>query len=178
MLGLKRGTVEIVEYQEEWEIDASKTIDVLWEILKDIVVDIQHVGSTSIKQIHAKPIIDIAVGLENLDDIKPYLAILEDKGIIFRGNDHPNQLLLVIGNFDLDTRSHHIHVVIHNSDEWNNYLNFRDYLNEKNDKAYEYDTLKLTLAKQYPQDRIKYSNGKKELIDQLLKEAREWRNNK
>ena len=129
MLGLKRGTVELIPHQTVWEEDAAKTILLLKSILNDAAIDIQHVGSTAIKNICAKPIIDIAVGVNSFNSIKPYIGLLEENGIIFRKEDVERQLLFVIGDFEKDIRTHHIHFVEWDSAEWNNYINFRDYLN-------------------------------------------------
>ena len=83
--------------------------------------------------------------------------------------------MFVMGNFEKDTRSHHIHVVLFGSDEWNNYINFRDYLNSSIEAAKEYEAVKLRLADQYPDDRIAYTDGKQEVIDRLLEKARVWK---
>lgn len=69
MIGLKRGRVELVPYQEEWRKSAENIIYRLKKLLGDTAVDIQHIGSTAIPLIHAKPIIDIAVAVRDLDDI-------------------------------------------------------------------------------------------------------------
>lgn len=82
-----------------------------------------------------------------------------------------------MGNLDNDIKTHHIHVVKHDSTNWDNYLNFRDYLNAYYDKAKQYDELKQELAVKFSDDRKAYTEGKKELIDKLLREAYEWRNN-
>lgn len=176
MLGLKRGMVQLEEHTSKWSIIAEDTINILWGILGDIAVDIQHIGSTAIGNIHAKPIIDIVVGIKELNDIKPYIDLLGKNQIIFRKEDVKEQLLFVIGDFAKDTRTHHIHVVKWNDNAWNNYINFRDYLNSFPQKAIEYDLLKLRLAKQYASNRILYTSGKQELINKLLIEAKEWRN--
>ena len=54
----------------------------LFELLNDEAIDIQHVGSTAIQSIHAKPILDIAVGVGELNDILPYIELLKQHGII------------------------------------------------------------------------------------------------
>ncbi len=66
ILGLKRGCVEIVSHQDEWHTTAQVTINLLDELLGNIAVEIEHVGSTAVRGICAKPIIDIAVGVKNL----------------------------------------------------------------------------------------------------------------
>ena len=65
MIGLKSGTVKLVQHQEEWHENAENVISVLKQLLGDTALDIQHVGSTAICSIHAKPIIDIAVAVHD-----------------------------------------------------------------------------------------------------------------
>ena len=175
MTGLKRGTVMLAPHQEEWTRNAERTIQVLNRLLEPAAVDIQHIGSTAIPSIHAKPIIDLVVGVRNLDDILSYIELLKQHDIVFRGEDVAGQLLFVMGDFEKDTRTHHIHVVRWNEAEWNNYINFRDYLNRYPDKAMQYDAYKKKLAAQFADDRGSYTTGKQKLIDRLLNEAHMWR---
>ncbi|MBO5370534.1 MAG: GrpB family protein [Clostridia bacterium] len=175
MIGLKRGTVELISHQATWERNATKIILLLKSILREAAIDIQHVGSTAIKSICAKPIIDIAVGMENVNDINPYIELLSGKGVIFRKEDVSGQLLFVIGVFETDIITHHIHVVKWGSDAWNNYVNFRDYLNTFPEYAKEYDSLKKELALNFSDDRGSYTLGKQVLISRLLEQAYLWR---
>lgn len=168
MLGLKRGTVELSAYHTEWSLNAAELIEKLKLLLGATAVDIQHIGSTAIPAIYAKPIIDIAVGVRELSDIVPYIDLLKEEEIIFRGEDVAGQLLLVIGDFENDTRTHHIHIVEWNSQAWNNYIKFRDLLNQFPDKAKQYDDCKKRLAEKYPNDRNKYSAEKQKIIISLL----------
>ncbi len=138
-------------------------------------IDIQHIGSTAISSIHAKPILDIVVGVHEPNDIMPYIETLEVSHYMFRGEDVPGQILFVKGNFERDIRTHHIHVVKWDGIDWNNYINFRDYLNAFPEKAKTYDMCKLNLAKQFPQERVSYTKGKQSLISTLLKEAKLWK---
>ena len=172
-LGLRRGTVAVEPHKAEWEIIAQRTIARLREILQNAVIDAQHIGSTAVRGICAKPIIDIVVGVSDFDGILALNGVLAENGFIFRGQDHPEQYLYVCG--DSDFRTHHIHVVIHDSEAWNNYVDMRDYLNCHRDDAQAYSELKASLAKQYPGDRETYTAMKGEMIREILTEARRWR---
>ena len=174
-LGLIRGTVQLQPHQPMWQHNARETIAILKKVLGDTAVDIQHIGSTAIGTISAKPIIDLVVGLRDKDEVLAKTDALKAVGVIFRGEDHPGQLLFVMGDFEKDTRTHHIHAVIWNGTEWNNYLNFRDYLNANPDKAQEYDALKRSLAEHFAEERGKYTAGKQTMIDRFLAEALVWR---
>ncbi len=177
MLGLKRGTVTLCAHEERWREVAEQTISRLRAVMEGVAIDIQHVGSTAISGICAKPIIDIAVGLLSLQDVQPLTSLLEQNGFVFRGQDVEGQLLFVMGDFEADTRTHHIHMVKWDSEAWRNYINFRDYLNAYPDQAMRYDTLKRDLAQKYSQERALYTQGKQRLIHHLLASARIWRSN-
>ena len=164
----------MISHQEIWDKEAENTILLLKSIFKDTAVDIQHIGSTAIKSISAKPIIDIAVGMENIYDINPYIELLNEEGIIFRKEDVPGQLLFVMGDFEKDIRTHHIHIVKWGSAEWSNYINFRDFLNVFPEYAKEYDGLKKKLALSFHDDRRSYTSGKQDLIEKILKQAALW----
>lgn len=173
MTGLKRGTVKLLPHQTEWEENARHIIRLLKQLLGNTAVDIQHIGSTAIYSIQAKPIIDIAVAVHSLNDIQPYIEVLKQHHIIFRGEMVPGEVLFVIGNDDI--RTHHIHVVRWNEKEWNNYINFRDYLNACPEKAMLYEACKQKLAVQFSDDRKSYTAGKEKVIQDLLAEARIWK---
>ena len=172
-LGLRRGMVAVEPHDPQWEVIAEQTIEQLKSLLQGVAVDIQHIGSTAIRSIAAKPIIDIVVGVLEFDQILRMNPELEKHGFIFRGQDLPNQYLYVCG--DADSRTHHIHVVLQNSIYWNNYVNMRDYLNCHEEDARAYSELKERLAGEYPEDRNTYTEKKSVLIDEILQKASEWR---
>ena len=179
MIGLKRGTVQLCEHEKEWEIEAQNTIARLKEILGDGIKDIQHVGSTSILTIKAKPIIDIAIATDHFDDILAYEKELKNAGFYYRPNAQASlrdQLLFACGSFyegTGDLQTHFIHVVLTGSMDWINYINFRDYLNKTPSAAKEYEALKVSLALQAPIDngREKYLRGKHDFIVYTLRKA-------
>ena len=179
MIGLKRGTVKLCEHEKEWEFEAQNTISRLKQILGNVIKDIQHVGSTSILSIRAKPIIDIAVAVDDFDDILSFEKELKDAGFYYRPKSQASikgQLLFACGNYyegTGDLQTHFIHVVRTNSMDWVNYINFRDYLNNTPSAAKEYEELKVSLALQFPIDngREKYIKGKHDFIVHTLRKA-------
>lgn len=179
MLGLERGTVQLYEHEKEWEIEAQNTISRLKKILGDLIRDIQHVGSTSVFSIKAKPIIDIAVAVDNFNDILAHENELRDNGFYYRPGAQAslrNQLLFACGNYysgSGNLQTHFIHVVLSGSMDWINYINFRDYLNSTPWAAKEYENLKISLALQAPVDngREKYLKGKHNFIAYTLRKA-------
>lgn len=167
-LGLKRGTVQLEPHDKQWDEAAIQTIKNLKSILGDDAVDIQHIGSTAIPAIKAKPIIDIVVGVTDFDRIISYNEQLQKEGIFYRGSDVEHQLLYVMGDEESDTRTHHIHIVKWNGTEWKNYIHFRDYLNDNENMALQYQKVKEELESKYADNRGLYTKGKKEIIDIIL----------
>ena len=172
-IGLLRGTVVVERHNPEWKIIAQDTIEKLKSVFQDVAIDIEHVGSTSIKDIVAKPIIDIVIGVNAFEDILKMNNTLEEHGFIFRGQDHPDQYLYICGKDDFIT--HHIHVTRYDSETWNNYIDLRDYLNAHPDEAKKYSLLKEELAKKFANDRKTYTSSKGNFIDNLLKKAKRWK---
>lgn len=177
MIGLKRGTVKLYKHKKEWEIEAQNTISRLKMILGDIIQDIQHVGSTSILSIKAKPIIDIAIAVDDFNDILAFEQELKGNGFHYRPNANlGKQLLFASGSFyegTGDLQTHFIHVTLTGSMDWINYINFRDYLNSTPSAAKEYENLKVSLSRQVPVEngREQYLKGKQSFIVYTLRKA-------
>lgn len=179
MIGLKRGDVRLLEHDVEWEREAQRTIAELREIFCGDAVDIQHVGSTAIKSIKAKPIIDIAVGAKNFESILAHTDELLEAGYHYRPKSlGGTQLLFACGSYYKggEIQTHFIHVTKYNSMDWLNYINFRDYLNQNPAVALEYETLKESLVASLGNEnsRDEYVNGKSEFIKLTLRKATAW----
>ena len=168
MIGLRRGTVALLPHEHEWDRLAETTVAELGEILGSAALDIQHVGSTSIKTICAKPILDIGVAVEKFDDVLPLLPKLGERGYIRRNNGNIGEIFLSKGDDEADTRTHHIHIVLHDSRQWRDYIFFRDHMNSHPESAVEYERLKRELAEKYKNDRLRYTDGKAEFIESIL----------
>ncbi len=177
MIGLKRGTVKLFNHEKEWELEAQRTISRLYKILGTVARNIQHVGSTSILTIKAKPIIDIAVAVDNFKDVLALEAELKDNGFYYRPNVNlKDQLFFACGSYydgTGDLQTHFIHVVLAGGMEWIDYINFRDYLNKMPTVAKAYEDLKTSLAVAAPVDkgREQYLKGKHDFIVYTLRKA-------
>ncbi len=161
-------------HQKQWETEAQNTILRLKNILGDVVTDIAHVGSTSIPTIKAKPIIDIAVAVEDFDRVLTLEAELRDAGFYYRPDIHAWQLLFASGSYYDGTgelQTHFIHVVRSGSREWVEYINFRDYLIANPDVAREYEALKESIASLPHIDRERYTASKHDFIAKALRKA-------
>ena len=180
MIGLRRGDVRLFEHNKEWKIEGERTVNELRKILGSDAVDIQHVGSTSIKSIKAKPIIDIAVGTDDFNRILSHEAELLKAGYHYRPNHDMGgaQLLFACGSYyeGGDMQTHFIHVVKYNSMEWRNYINFRDYLNTYPEIAKQYENVKTGLVEKFGSMRSRndYVDGKAEFISHTLRKAMVW----
>ena len=179
MLGLQRGTVRLYPHETAWEAEAEHTIIMLQKLLGDDAKEIQHVGSTAVPAICAKPIIDIALAADSFDDVMKHLPKLQAAGFYYRAqNNISGQKLFACGSFydgTGDLQTHFIHVVLTDSEQWRDYILFRDYLNQHADTAKAYESLKLSLAEAAPVDagRERYLQGKRDFIAAVLRKALE-----
>ena len=166
-LGLKRGIVQLEPHDKQWDEAAIQTIKKLKSILGDDAIDIQHIGSTAIPAIKAKPIIDIVVEVTDFDRIMLHNEQLRRKGIFYQDSDVECQLLYVMGDMEADIRTHHIHIVKWNGTEWKNYIHFIDYLKANENMALQYENLKEEMEGRYADDRVAYTNNKQNMINRI-----------
>ena len=171
MLGLKRGTVILSPHESEWETEAAHRIAELKEIFGDGAADIQHVGSTAVRGIRAKPIVDLAVGMRDLSSLPGFLPLLAERGYVGPKEERPGEFLFVRGTEEI--RTHHVHVVRFGSAPWRNSIRFRDRLNGDPELAAAYDRLKAELFERYASDRASYTAGKAAFIAEVLAEPAE-----
>ena len=172
MIGLKRGTVKLLNHDSRWNAFAADNISKIKGIFGRTAVDVQHVGSTAIKSIKAKPIIDIAVGVKDIGYARHYISLMERNGYIYKDIGRKSELFFSCGDIETDTRTCHIHVIEIKSKEWSDYITFRDFLSKNINVAKEYEALKLQLCEKFPNDRVSYTEGKSEFIKMAIREAR------
>ena len=168
MIGLEEGAVRLTPYNEEWERLFREEASCLQIAVGRFVLDIQHVGSTSIPGMIAKPIIDIAIAVKNFEEANVCIKPIESVGYQYRGeNGIPRRHFFVKGN----PRTYHIHMNEIDSRDWNEQISFRNYLSHHEDIASGYAELKVELAQRYPTDRQAYTENKSPFIKHVLQLA-------
>jgi GrpB-like predicted nucleotidyltransferase (UPF0157 family) len=170
VIGLKRGTVQVVDHDPGWSAVFASERDVLQRTLADIDMDIQHVGSTAVSGLPAKPILDIAIGIQAADLIPTIVERFTEIGYLYRGDAGDDGGHLFVRELEPEIRSVHVHVVEINDRQWVNYLAFRKVLCEDEKVRNGYAELKLDLAKRFPNDRKSYTSAKDEFISRVLEE--------
>lgn len=168
MLGLPKGIVKLEPHTEQWHQLFAEEDERMRKVIGGYVVAIEHIGSTAICGISAKPIIDIAVSLEKIADGERCVKPLEGIGYEYRGEHGIAERFYFVKG---EPRTLHLHMVLEDSDSWRGHLMFRDYLRENPAAAKEYDDLKLELARVHVNDRDAYLQGKSDFIENILKSA-------
>ena len=169
-VGLKRGTVILQKYHKEWAEAFGVEKESLKNLLGDTVLDIQHVGSTSVPGLAAKPIIDMLMAVKSLEEVQIMRTLLENAGYEYRENgSSEEQVLFVKGPEEM--RTHYLHITELNSPVWQHDLAFRDYLRSHPETVAEYENLKNELMSKYADNRAEYTAGKDAFIKSILRLA-------
>ena len=167
MLGLRRGSVQIVPYTPAWATLFEAERARLHHALHPYVLDIQHIGSTAVPGLAAKPILDLGIAVVD-ESIGiaciPRITALGYAYREYRGADQGHF-------FDLGPEhqlTHYLHLLRIGDPGWWNYLRFRDYLRAHPVARDAYQQLKQDLATEYAADRASYSAAKATFIQHIL----------
>jgi GrpB-like predicted nucleotidyltransferase (UPF0157 family) len=168
-----RGTqpIEVVDYDPSWPRRYEEERDRIAAALGESVVAIEHVGGTAVPGLPAKPVIDIMVGVADIERAGPAVAGLINLGYQYVPefeSELPERRYFRRGT----PETHHVHMVAVSSDFWEEHLLFRDYLRSHPQAAEEYGKLKRGLASRFRFDREAYRAGKVPFIDTVVDAAR------
>lgn len=168
-LGLNSGVLRLSPYHEEWPVLYETEQEIIKSAIGDHLVDIQHVGSTAIVGMPAKPILDIAIAVENFEKARVGVEPLGKLGYTFKGeNGIPRRHYFQKG----EPCTHHIHMVEETGEEWTKLILFRDYLRSNRSAAGRYARLKADLIDSLAGDRKSYQAAKSAFIDGVIRKAR------
>ena len=167
MIGLSRDSVLVVAYQPQWAESFRREAARLRSVLGSAVGQIEHVGSTSVPGMIAKPIIDLTAAVETLSSASTLVPVLKRLGYAHRPNDPvPGRLFFALG--PRTHRTHHLSLAEVASNFWHEHIAFRDCLLGNRSVAEQYASLKQRLAAQFGHDRPSYTAAKEEFIRHAL----------
>ena len=156
---MSEAPVHVVDYDPAWPGMFGAERDLLERVLRPwIVGGIEHVGSTAVPGLSAKPVIDIMVGVASLPASEPAKPVLRDHD--YQYAEYKTDVMHWFCKPSFELRTHHLHLVPHESPLWNERLAFRDLLRGDAVLAAEYDALKRELARRHRFDREAYTEAK------------------
>lgn len=167
--------IEVVPHDLKWQSGFKLESIAIAKALEQNVVAIYHIGSTAIPNIYAKPIIDLLVEVNNINEVDSQNATMETLGYQAMGEFGIVGRRYFRKHNPLGTRTHHVHIFETHSPEITRHLTFRDYMISHPVEAQEYSDLKRKLAKKYPHDIEGYMDGKDEFIKDIDRKAALWR---
>lgn len=169
-MGLPYDIVRIQKYNPKWAEDYEKEREEISAILNNSSFEIRHIGSTSIPEMPAKPIIDIMVGVNTNEDFQECIESLEKVGYDYFGEcGRPGRIFFVKG--EPGNCTNHLHLVVKDSNYWVNNILLAEYFKKNEQAARKYAEKKIELAVQYREDRHMYRIFKSEYISKVLDEV-------
>jgi len=171
MLGLDRKNVKLSKYHSGWKQAFEDEKTAIQERLGEAVLDIEHIGSTAIPGMSAKPVLDFMIAVKSVDVYVKFIEPMKELGYEFRRDNRETQehILFVKGAEDL--RTHYLKMTERDSGFWKEHILFRDYLINHPETAKEYKELKESLQESHSSSRATYTEAKAELIQKILKLA-------
>ena len=166
-IGLQRGQVSLSDYSAEWPKAYEQERSRLMDVAGDVIASIEHIGSTSIPGIRAKPIIDIGLEVDSFEALETLVQRLPANVYEYFGErDIPGDFFFAKG--PEECRTHYIHVSLKESGRLERYLIFRNALRLDPPLAQQYGQLKQRLSAQFPHDRKQYTKRKGEWIERVI----------
>lgn len=169
--------VELHPHNPDWASEYETIAAQLTPIFGDQLLLIEHIGSTAIPGIKAKPIIDILIAVTDIGLVAEIIPAMEALGYDYRGERGiPGRQYF---RMEPDNSSGiHVHIYQQGHKGITEKLDFRDYMHTHPDRAQAYSQLKEDLALKYREDRPKYSESKAGFIVETIELAEKWRNNR
>jgi GrpB-like predicted nucleotidyltransferase (UPF0157 family) len=167
-------TIIVVPYDPAWAETYRREAEQLRLVFGSLLIDIHHIGSTSIPGLSAKPIIDMMPIVRDIEKVDSYNEYMREIGYEPRGENGIVGRRYFVKGGDID-RTHHVHIYAADSPEVAKHLDFRDYVNAHPDALRDYAELKIELARQFPHDIESYMAGKDAFIKETIEKARVWR---
>jgi GrpB-like predicted nucleotidyltransferase (UPF0157 family) len=160
--------IHIEPYDARWPDMYRAEREIVEKLIPLAHLAIEHMGSTAVPGLAAKPVIDIIVLIDDLDEVRPYIPALEASGYSYwADNPDTSKLFLVKGLPPAPRRTHHLHVYV-DANEFERHIRFRDILRADANLRHAYEALKFGLAERFRGDREAYTKSKEGFIAAAL----------
>ncbi len=163
--------IKLAEYDKEWPARFASWRNLISDSLEGVALRIDHVGSTSVPGLAAKPIVDVQVSVADLSDEQGYVPQLEQLGVQLRSRDDLHRFFRPFADRRRDV---HVHVCLVNSPWEREHLLFRDYLRVNRAASEAYVKGKREASRVWSDDGWAYTDAKSEVILKLLDHAERW----
>lgn len=167
--GREPAHIVLAEYDDAWPTRFEVLADRVRGALGDRVRRLEHIGSTSVPGLAAKPLIDMLLIVDDVEDEAAFVAPLEAAGFELRVREPDHRM------FRTRQRDVHLHVYATGRTEERDYLDLRDWLRVSRDDRILYATVKRRLAQQQWTDMNDYADAKTDVVRDILTRARSWR---
>lgn len=167
--------VRIVDYDPKWPILYEEERRRILKVVGDLIVRIEHIGSTAVPNLGAKRVIDIMVAVNSLSDAEKCIEPLQKIGYEYRPQGEaffPERRFFRKGHPPKE-QHYHLHMIELTSDFWKRHMLFRNYLRTHAKTAQEYFELKKRLASKYGSDSEGYTEAKTSFIEYIVAKANE-----
>jgi GrpB-like predicted nucleotidyltransferase (UPF0157 family) len=164
--------ISIADYDPAWPVRFAELAARLRQALGDVALRIDHIGSTSVPGLAAKPVIDIQISVARLEPVDPFRAPLVGLGYVYR-ESNPERTKRYFREPLGEPRTH-VHVRRAGSFSEQFPLLFRDYLRVDPAAAAEYAVVKRRLAAEFPHDGQGYTDAKATVVWRLVHQADDW----
>lgn len=169
--GLHSGIVRLTSYSTEWKQHFQRERLRLRRYLGTSRHTLEHIGSTAVPGLDAKPILDLALMIPSFKRLPLWIRLLEKAGYVYKGEyGLPGRHFFVRGN----PTTQHLHLVSPGCEHWDRWLLFRDYLRANPAEARLYNETKRNLARKFHNNRDAYTKAKTPVITRILSRARKW----
>lgn len=164
---MRTSNVIVLPYDREWKSDFEEIKKEIESVIGDLIVGIEHVGSTSVEGLSAKPCIDIDVVIKDYSVFEAVAQKLERIGYIHQGNlgIKDREAFKYLNKPHLQT--HHLYVCPQYSEELHRHVTFREFLRNNIEAVKKYSLIKESAAKLFPDDIEKYIEYKSPCIEEI-----------
>jgi GrpB-like predicted nucleotidyltransferase (UPF0157 family) len=162
-----RSPVVVADYDDQWPIQFEQIAQPLRAAVADLSAQVEHVGSTSVPGLAAKPIIDIDVVVRSAADVPTAIERLRSLGYVYQGDKGIRGREAFM--WPPGARPHHLYVVVRGSQPHADHIRFRDYLRNHPEVAREYAALKTNLAARHGDDQLGYTIAKTDFVTGVLR---------